>query len=189
MNGKRTRGRPNRNRPSNSRNQNFDSNGPEGRVRGSASQVFEKYLTLARDAQSSGDRIAAENYFQHAEHYYRILNVNAQNDRDRAQSNGSGQRGAVNGQRSGQSTGQTSGSSPAGAVEPVAAKPQPDLQPPPQQQSSFQRPRSEQPRTQPTSEVEEKETKTPKTKPAHSPKRASQSDTSPDATSAETAKS
>ena len=114
MNGKRTRGRPGRNKPSNSRNQTFDSTGPEGKVRGSANQVFEKYLSLARDAQSSGDRIAAENYFQHAEHYYRILNVNAQNtqnaqhaqnaqisqiDRNRAQGNGSGQGGAVPGRR------------------------------------------------------------------------------------------
>ena len=51
----------------------FDSNGPDGRVRGNARQVYEKYLTLARDATSAGDRIAAEAYYQHAEHYFRIL--------------------------------------------------------------------------------------------------------------------
>ncbi len=39
--------------------------------------MFEKYLTLARDATTSGDRVAAENFYQHAEHYYRILNFNA----------------------------------------------------------------------------------------------------------------
>lgn len=56
------------------RHQTFDSNGPDVRIRGNAFQVHEKYLALARDAQSSGDRIAAENYFQHAEHYFRIIN-------------------------------------------------------------------------------------------------------------------
>ena len=55
------------------KNSNFDSNGPEVRVRGSAQQVYEKYLTLARDALAVDDRIASENYFQHAEHYFRIL--------------------------------------------------------------------------------------------------------------------
>lgn len=55
------------------RHQTFDSNGPDVRVRGNAWQVYEKYQSLARDASSSGDRIAAENYQQHAEHYYRII--------------------------------------------------------------------------------------------------------------------
>lgn len=54
-------------------NRTFDSNGPEVKIRGSASHVYEKYLQLARDANASGDRVAAENYLQHAEHYYRIL--------------------------------------------------------------------------------------------------------------------
>lgn len=44
------------------------------RVRGSAHQVLEKYLAMARDANSAGDRVAAENYLQHAEHYFRLLN-------------------------------------------------------------------------------------------------------------------
>lgn len=55
------------------RNQIFDSNGPDTRVRGNAFQVHEKYLALAKDALSSGDRVLAENYLQHAEHYYRIV--------------------------------------------------------------------------------------------------------------------
>jgi len=55
------------------RHQTFDSNCIEVRVRGNAWQVHEKYQALARDAQSSGDRVAAENYLQHAEHYYRII--------------------------------------------------------------------------------------------------------------------
>lgn len=89
VNGKRTRGRSGRSKPSNQRNHTYDSSGPEGKVRGTANQVFEKYLALARDAQSSGDRIGAENFFQHAEHYYRIMNGFAQNERARSQgSNG-----------------------------------------------------------------------------------------------------
>jgi hypothetical protein len=54
-------------------NRTFDSSGPEIKIRGSASHVYEKYLQLARDANSSGDRVMAENYLQHAEHYYRIM--------------------------------------------------------------------------------------------------------------------
>lgn len=54
-------------------NRSFDSNGPEIKIRGSASHVYEKYLQLARDANSSGDRVMAESYLQHAEHYYRIM--------------------------------------------------------------------------------------------------------------------
>ncbi len=54
---------------------NFESNGPEVKVRGTAQQVLEKYLALARDAASAGDRIKSESYFQFAEHYYRIANA------------------------------------------------------------------------------------------------------------------
>jgi len=56
--------------------QTLDSSGPTGKMRGNAYQLHEKYLLMARDAHSSGDRVAAENYFQHAEHYYRIINSN-----------------------------------------------------------------------------------------------------------------
>lgn len=52
---------------------NFESNGPDGKVRGNAAHIAEKYLQLARDAQSSGDPVLAENYLQHAEHYFRIV--------------------------------------------------------------------------------------------------------------------
>lgn len=55
------------------RNSTFESSGPEGKIRGSAYQVIDKYQALARDALSAGDRVAAENYLQHAEHYYRVL--------------------------------------------------------------------------------------------------------------------
>ena len=84
--GRRPRGRPNRKQHLPLRNQTFDSNGPDVRVRGNAHQVYEKYLALARDATASGDRIAAEGFYQFAEHYYRILN--ASTDPERAQPDG-----------------------------------------------------------------------------------------------------
>ena len=60
------------------RNHVFDSNGPDMRLRGTAQQLFEKYLQLGRDATGAGDRVMAESYFQHAEHYFRILNAMSQ---------------------------------------------------------------------------------------------------------------
>src|SRR5262245_12445737 len=76
-NNRRSRGRgPRRPHNGNPRQQTFDSNGPDVRIRGNAYQVLEKYLAMARDAASAGDRIAAENFYQHAEHYYRIINAN-----------------------------------------------------------------------------------------------------------------
>src|SRR5580693_8847377 len=51
----------------------YESNGPDVKIRGTASHVAEKYMQLARDAHSSGDPVAAENYFQHAEHYFRMI--------------------------------------------------------------------------------------------------------------------
>ena len=56
----------------------YESNGPDVKIRGTASHVAEKYLQLARDAQSSGDPVAAENYYQHAEHYFRVMNANGE---------------------------------------------------------------------------------------------------------------
>ena len=79
--GNRNRNRNNRSRHrsgssngggGNSSNKVFDSNGPDVKLRGTAQTVAEKYMQLGRDAQSSGDNVAAESYYQHAEHYYRI---------------------------------------------------------------------------------------------------------------------
>ena len=53
-------------------NRSYESNGPEVKVRGTPNQIFDKYVALASDATVAGDRIAAEGYFQHAEHYYRV---------------------------------------------------------------------------------------------------------------------
>ena len=71
----RSRSKSNRNRPSggNVVNRVFDSSGPEGKVRGTPQQIIEKYNQLARDAQLGNDRVAAENFQQHAEHYLRML--------------------------------------------------------------------------------------------------------------------
>ena len=62
------------------RMQNFDSSGPSIKIRGNAYQVFERYIAMAREAASAGDRIAAENLYQHAEHYYRIMQINGGQD-------------------------------------------------------------------------------------------------------------
>jgi hypothetical protein len=51
----------------------YESNGPDIKIRGTASHIAEKYVQLARDASSSGDPVGAENYYQHAEHYYRLI--------------------------------------------------------------------------------------------------------------------
>ncbi|MDH5750719.1 MAG: DUF4167 domain-containing protein [Rhodospirillales bacterium] len=86
-NPRRSRSRGNGKR-SPSKNSTFESNGPEVKVRGTAQQVLEKYLSLARDASSAGDRILSEGYFQFAEHYYRILNADGgglQNDQGRGE--------------------------------------------------------------------------------------------------------
>src|SRR5438046_9752891 len=78
QNNKRMRNRNNNNNNNNRRGQNpmtrvFESNGPDIKIRGTASHVAEKYVQLARDARSSGDPVAAENYSQHAEHYLRLI--------------------------------------------------------------------------------------------------------------------
>jgi hypothetical protein len=51
----------------------YESNGPEVKIRGNPAHIAEKYMQLARDAQTSGDPVSAENYFQHAEHYFRLI--------------------------------------------------------------------------------------------------------------------
>lgn len=82
-NRQRNRGRRQNN---NSANKVYDSNGPDVRVRGSAQTVADKYLQLAADAQSQGDKITAESYFQHAEHYLRIVaSIQAQREQRQAE--------------------------------------------------------------------------------------------------------
>jgi hypothetical protein len=85
---KRSRGRGRR--PQNNHNRSFDSTGPDVKIRGTAAHVYEKYLQLARDASSSGDRVMAENYLQHAEHYYRILMATQAHQQQQQQQFGGG---------------------------------------------------------------------------------------------------
>jgi hypothetical protein len=83
QNNKRMRGRNHNNHGHNNnhghrKNHNpmsrvFESNGPDVKIRGNPAHIAEKYIQLARDANSSGDPVAAENYYQHAEHYYRLI--------------------------------------------------------------------------------------------------------------------
>ena len=88
-NNKRARGRANR-RPPNP-NRSFESNGPDGKIRGNANQVYDKYSQLARDAAAAGDLVAAEGFWQHAEHYYRIMMSMQQNRQQQNQSGNDGQ--------------------------------------------------------------------------------------------------
>lgn len=92
------RGRGRGRKVQNSLSRNLESNGPDVKIRGTAAHIAEKYSALARDAQSSGDSVAAENYLQHAEHYNRIIMANqqAQAENANANANGSG-RGRANG--------------------------------------------------------------------------------------------
>jgi hypothetical protein len=66
------------------RSQTLDSNGPSVKIRGTPHQIFERYVALAREASTSGDRVAAENLYQHAEHYFRIMNAANEGHQHRA---------------------------------------------------------------------------------------------------------
>lgn len=76
-----------------SSHRNFDSNGPDVKICGTASHIFERYCQLARDANSSGDRVAAESFLQHAEHYYRIMLAQGATPMQRASNGQQGQQG------------------------------------------------------------------------------------------------
>ncbi len=93
---KRSRGRGRKS--TNFNNRTLDSSGPDVKIRGSASHIFEKYQALARDANSSGNRIGAENLLQHAEHYFRVMRAaqanSAANTAANANANAKGAPGA-----------------------------------------------------------------------------------------------
>lgn len=75
-NTRRGRNRGNgRRHPQSLKSQTFESSGPDGKIRGTAQQVLDRYLVLGRDAASAGDPVAAEGFYQFAEHYYRIINA------------------------------------------------------------------------------------------------------------------
>jgi len=84
---KRNRGRSRRSGGQNP-NRHYESTGPDVKIRGSAQQICDKYQQYARDALSAGDRVAAENYLQHAEHYFRIVAAMQPRDKPREDSSG-----------------------------------------------------------------------------------------------------
>jgi hypothetical protein len=114
QNKNRQRGRNGGRKHVNPLSRNYESNGPDVKVRGNAAHVAEKYLQLARDAQSSGDSVMAENYLQHAEHYFRIVSSAQQ---------------ALNGQRDGQSQDEVDFDDDANDVNSRFSSPQPQHQP------------------------------------------------------------
>ncbi len=160
----------------NPRSHVFDSNGPNVRIRGSALQIYEKYMLLARDSQRT-DRIAAENLAQHAEHYYRLANANnaLSNGADRrgpqGQPNGAAQDGNEDDGQQSQSREDNSQSPeaasqeavaeivpppPSSQAEPETAESQPQAAPEeskPRRRSSG-RPRRSEPNAEPTSDTE-----------------------------------
>ncbi|MEL3891395.1 DUF4167 domain-containing protein [Ferrovibrio sp. MS7] len=105
---------------SNNAHRNFDSNGPDVKIRGTASHIFERYCQLARDANSSGDRVQAESFLQHAEHYYRIMLAQGVAPAQRAANaaNGPQQNGNGNGQPHQQQPQQQAGGAPFSEGEP-----------------------------------------------------------------------
>jgi hypothetical protein len=80
----------------------YESNGPDVKIRGTASHVAEKYIQLARDAQTSSDPVGAENYYQHAEHYFRLIAAAQEQFRQNAQFYGNRPEGGGNDMRDGQ---------------------------------------------------------------------------------------
>jgi hypothetical protein len=135
---KRQRGRNNGNggrKPHHSnmpvRAQTFDSSGPDVRIRGNAYQVLEKYLALARDATAAGDRIAAENFYQHAEHYYRVINAEGHPRPQQQQQHMQGPDMRGQDPRMGQQHVDGTGPQPTAPSYDPGAQPQPQAQPQP----------------------------------------------------------
>ncbi|HEX4411908.1 MAG TPA: DUF4167 domain-containing protein [Xanthobacteraceae bacterium] len=160
-NNKRMRGRNNNRKGSghhhhqNPLSRVYESNGQDVKIRGTASHIAEKYLQLARDAQSSGDSIASENYYQHAEHYFRLIAA-AQEQLRQSQPNSYYQQqpgGSM--QDDGDGDGDDDGDQPHISGEPFAPREQQpfyprEQQPPPQQyQPQHQQPQHQQPQHQP----------------------------------------
>ncbi len=82
---KNNNGNNQRRNAGNTINRVFDSAGPDGKVRGTPQQIIDKYQILARDAQLSGDRVAAESFLQHSEHYARLLGQAMQQQQEQRQ--------------------------------------------------------------------------------------------------------
>lgn len=167
----RSRNKNRNNRPSggNVINRVFDSSGPEGKVRGTPQQIIDKYNQLARDAQLSGDRVATENFQQHAEHYLRLLseaqkevdarreeqerqNRERQAERDRERAARQEQRDAAPAEPVADSNVPGAGDQP----DVIDPKEQPDLVETPEDKPKPKRPRARKPRApkaEPSSEA------------------------------------
>ncbi|MEL6792004.1 MAG: DUF4167 domain-containing protein [Pseudomonadota bacterium] len=155
----RSRGKGNRGKSQgHSPNRVYESAGPEGKVRGTPQQIIDKYTALARDAQLSGDRVGAENFLQHAEHYVRIL-VAAQEaaaerrDQQQPQQQQQQPQGGQAPQDTQPAAAQTEeqpASDGLGAIE--AAQGQPDLVETPESQSAQPKPRTRRPRPKPAAD-------------------------------------
>ena len=132
---KRMRGRGRGNKQPNGLNRVYESNGPDVKVRGTASHVAEKYLSLSRDAQAAGDPVASENYLQHAEHYFRIIAaVQGQLQAQQAQyshdafDDDDEQPGMNGAQHGGQSNGQNPTYTPRGQHDEAEGQPAAEMQ-------------------------------------------------------------
>lgn len=154
---KRHRGRSNGRRPNYGQGHTLESSGPDVKVRGSAHQVCEKYQSLARDAVSSGDRVAAENYLQHAEHYFRISATAANNAATRNDGNRQN-----NQQQSGQQSGGESQDADTKPAEQAPQTPQAQQEeaPAPTRRSSGRR-RSSNAKTEPAEDKTSDQDETP----------------------------
>jgi Domain of unknown function (DUF4167) len=119
----------------------YESNGPDVKIRGNPAHIAEKYIQLARDAQASGDPISAENYYQHAEHYYRLIAAAQEQFRQNnphlprvENENPAGARDEAFDEEEGDQQQQAGGDTPFGMREPQPYLPR-DAQPFPQQQN------------------------------------------------------
>jgi hypothetical protein len=128
----------------------YESNGPDVKIRGNASHIAEKYLQLARDAQSSGDPIAAENYYQHAEHYFRLIAAAQEHLRQTQPSfyQQQPQQGGGNYSDDSFDDGDGDGDQPSISGEPYAPQ-QPPFYPREQQPPQYQQPQHQQPHQNP----------------------------------------
>lgn len=138
----------NNRKPQNPLARNFESSGPDVKIRGTAAQIAEKYMTLARDASSSGDIVMAENYLQHAEHYNRIImaaqaQAAAASMGHQGVENGHGMNGAHRGQGDGEGM-RPPREQPQPHFHPQSA-PQPQIAPVVQAQPANVQPADEQP--------------------------------------------
>jgi len=164
----RGRGGSNNNNNNHRKSQNpltrvYESNGPDVKIRGTASHIAEKYIQLARDSQSSGDPVAAENYYQHAEHYFRLIAAAQEQFRQQnpyynqqAQQAGNAPQGNDDGYDDGEDDSQPfmGQNEPSYAPQPPAQQAQPflprDAQPFPPRDQQQHRPQPQPPQHQPS---------------------------------------